>query len=285
VTFLQAMLLAALQGVSELFPISSLGHTVLLPALLGWKIDRSDPTFLAFVVALHFGTALALLVFYWRDWVRIVRGLCASVLRGRIGDDPDARLGWLLVIGTLPLALAGVFLEKPVRHFFGSPALVAGFLILNAVVMFAGERLRRVERGPNSKPAQAIASLPYAGGAGIGFSQAFALLPGISRSGSSIVAGLLFGLTHDDAARFSFLLATPAIAAASILELPKLLVPEAHAVLVEALAGGVLAGITAYASVAFLTRYFRSNDLRPFGWYCLIFGTLCLTLALMKVIV
>ena len=284
-TFLQAMLLAVLQGVSELFPISSLGHTVLLPALLGWKIDRSDPTFLAFVVALHFGTALALLVFYWRDWVRIVRGLCASVLRGRIGDDPDARLGWLLVIGTLPLALAGVFLEKPVRHFFGSPALVAGFLILNAVVMFAGERLRRAERGPNSKPAQAIATLSYPSGAQIGFSQAFALLPGISRSGSSIVAGLLFGLTHDDAARFSFLLATPAIAAASILELPKLLVPEAHAVLVEALAGGVLAGITAYASVAFLTRYFHSNDLRPFGWYCLIFGTLCLTLALMKVIV
>jgi len=285
VTFLQAMLLAVLQGVSELFPISSLGHTVLLPALLGWKIDRSDPTFLAFVVALHFGTALALVAFYRQDWIRIVRGLFASVVRGRIGDDPDARLGWLLVIGTLPLALAGVFLEKPVRQFFGSPALVAGFLILNACVMFAGERLRRVERGPGSKPPRPLALLSYASGAQIGFSQAFALLPGISRSGASIVAGLLFDLTHEDAARFSFLLATPAIAAASILEIPRLLVPEAHAVLLEALAGGLLAAITAYASVAFLTRYFRSNDLRPFGWYCLIFGTVCLTLALMKAIV
>jgi len=279
VTFLQAMLLAVLQGVSELFPVSSLGHTVLLPALFGWRIDRSDPTFLAFVVALHLGTALALLVFYRADWARIAGGLTRSVVRGRIGEDPDERLGWLLVAGTIPLALVGVFLEEPVKRLFGSATLVAGFLILNAFVMFSGERLKRAKSGDI-----ALGALPYPSGVGVGFSQALALLPGISRSGSSIVAGLLVGLDHEDAARFSFLLATPAIGAASVLEIPRLFAPAAHGVLIESLVGGVVAAVTAYASVTFLTRYFRTNDLRPFGWYCLVFGSVCLVLALTKVI-
>jgi len=279
-TFVQAMLLAILQGVSELFPVSSLGHTVLLPALLGWHIQRSDPTFLAFVVALHFGTAVALLVFYRRDWVRIVLGLARSLVRGRI-EDADAHLGWLLVAGTVPLALAGVFLEGPVRSLFGSPALVAAFLVVNAFVMFAGERLKRASALATARP---LAKLPFRNGVLIGTSQALALLPGISRSGVSIVAGLLSDMTHDDAARFSFLLATPAIFAASVLEFPRLLAPAAHAVLLDSLLGGILAGLTAYASVAFLTRYFHTNDLRPFGWYCLTFGTVCFTLAIMKVI-
>jgi undecaprenyl-diphosphatase len=273
------MLLAVLQGVSELFPISSLGHTVLLPALFRWRIDRTDPTFLAFVVALHLGTALALLVFYRSDWARIAGGLGRSIARGRIEDDPGERLGWLLVAGTIPLALVGVFLEEPVKKLFGSATLVAGFLILNAFVMFFGERLKRAERGDAP-----LGALSYRSGAGIGLSQALALFPGISRSGSSIVAGLLAGLDHEDAARFSFLLATPAIGAASVLELPRLFAPAAHGILIESLAGGVLAAFTAYASVAFLTRYFRSNDLRPFGWYCLIFGAVCLVLAVTKVI-
>jgi undecaprenyl-diphosphatase len=280
VTFLQAMVLAVLQGFSELFPISSLGHTVLLPALLGWHIDRTDPTFLAFVVALHLGTACALLVFYRRDWARIAAAFIRSVARGRTSDDPDERLGRLLIAGTIPLALVGVFLEEPVKRLFGSATLVAGFLILNACVMFLGERLKRVERVAEVR----LAALPYRSGVAIGFSQALALLPGISRSGSSIVAGLLAGLDHEDSARFSFLLATPAIGAASLLEIPRLFAPAAHGVLIESLVGGVVAACTAFASVAFLTRYFRSNDLRPFGWYCLIFGALCLTLALTKVI-
>jgi undecaprenyl-diphosphatase len=279
-TFVQAMLLAVLQGVSELFPISSLGHTVLVPALLRWPIDRSDPTFLAFVVALHLGTALALVVFYREDWIRIARGVCVSLIRGRI-EDLHARLGWLLIAGTIPLALAGVFLEGPVRGFFGSPALVSGFLILNALIMFAGERLK----AHGSARTMLLDRLPYPRGAAIGASQALALFPGISRSGASIVAGLLCDLTHADAARFSFLLATPAIGAAALLELPRLFAPQAHAVLLEAVLGGILAALTAYASVSFLTRYFRTSDLRPFGWYCLIFGALCLTLAFMKVIV
>lgn len=280
-TWLQAMLLAVLQGVSELFPISSLGHTVLVPSLLRWNVDRSDPTFLAFVVALHLGTALALIVFYRADWVRIVRALAASIARGSLSDDPDERIGWLLIVGTIPVALLGVFLEKPVRAFFGSSALVSVFLIVNAFVMFAGEALRR--RG-DGRAAQALSALSWADGGRIGLAQGAALLPGISRSGSSIVAGLLLRLTHDDAARYSFLLATPVIFAASVLEVPQLFAPTARAVLAQAAVGGVLAALCAYASVAFLTRWFHSNDLRPFGWYCLIFGATCLVLALAKVI-
>jgi undecaprenyl-diphosphatase len=278
------MVLAVLQGVSELFPISSLGHTVLIPAILHWHIARDDPTFLEFVVTLHLGTATALVVFYWSAWTRIVRALTLSVIRGKLSDDRDEKIAWLLVVGTIPVALLGVFLEGPVRSFFGSPALVSIFLILNAFVMFAGERLRRVERGAGEKPARPLWSLPWRDGVAVGLAQSLALLPGISRSGASIVAGLLEDLTHDDAARYSFLLATPAIGAASLLELPKLFAPDAQGVLAEALLGGVLAGITAYASVAFLTRYFHTNDLRPFGWYCLAFGVLCLILALTKVI-
>jgi undecaprenyl-diphosphatase len=283
-TFLQAMLLAVLQGFSELFPISSLGHTVLVPALLHWHIDRSDPTFLAFVVALHLGTALALIVFYRREWAGIARGFVRSLAAGRIGSGVDERTAWLLIFGTIPVAVFGVFFEKPVRSLFGSTATVSIFLIINGAVMFLGERLRRVERRDHAVAPRTLASLPWSGALGVGVAQSLALFPGISRSGASIVAGLLLDLTHEDAARYSFLLATPAIGAASVLEIPRLLDPSAHAVLVEAVIGGVLAGLTAYASVAFLTKYFRSNDLRPFGWYCVAIGTVSLVLSLTKVI-
>ena len=276
------MLLAVLQGVSELFPISSLGHTVLIPALLHWQVDRSDPAFLAYVVALHFGTALALIAFYRSDWARIVRALWRSVASGKLSDDPQEKVGWLLVVGTVPVALLGVFLERPVRQFFGSSALVAIFLILNAFVMFAGEALRRRELA-STAATRSLPSLPWGDGARIGLAQAAALLPGISRSGSSIVAGVLLRLSHDDAARYSFLLATPVIFAASVLELPQLLTATGN-VFAQSCAGAVLAGLTAYASVIFLTRWFHAHDLRPFGWYCLLFGMLCLGLALAKVI-
>jgi undecaprenyl-diphosphatase len=280
------MVLAVLQGASELFPVSSLGHTVLVPALLRWRFDRSDPTFLAFVVALHLGTAVALVVFYRGDWFRIVRALFASVVRGKLSADPDERLGWLLVVGTIPVALLGVFLEKPVRAFFGSTALVAAFLIANAFVMFAGEWLRRRElaAAATGTPTRPLVALSWADGAKVGFAQGAALLPGISRSGSAIVAALLLRLDHEDAARYSFLLATPVIFAASALEVPKLFAPDATAVLAQASVGGIVAALTAYASIAFLTRWFHSHDLRPFGWYCLIFGAACLVLALTKVI-
>jgi len=280
VTFFQALVLALLQGVSELFPVSSLGHTILVPAVLHWRnIDRSSASFLAFVVVLHLGTAVALVIFYRAQWYAIVRGLVASVVRGRLTGAREERTGWLLVIATIPVGILGVIFEHPVRRLFGSPAPAALFLLLNGLMMFAGEALRRMQRDAAQRADKPIERLSYPAAIFIGLAQALALLPGISRSGSSMVAGLLCDLNHEDAARFSFLLATPVILAAALLEIPKLLAPQSHLVLVQAVAGGIAAGVAAYCSVAFLTRYFRSNDLRPFGWYCILAGAICFALA------
>ena len=284
VTFVQAMLLAVLQGVSELFPVSSLGHTVLLPALLRWHVDEGSESFLAFVVVLHLGTALALIVFYRNDWVAIVRAFVATIVRGRITGDRDERTAWLLVAGTIPVGVLGVLLESSVKKLFASPVPVSLFLFLNGFVMLLGEGLRRRQHARADHGYKKLEELRPRDGVLVGFAQSLALLPGISRSGSAIVAGLLCDLRHEDAARYSFLLATPVILAASLLEFPKLFAPAAHDVLVQALVGGVLAGITAYASVAFLTRWFRHNDLSPFAWYCVAAGGISFILFVTKVI-
>jgi len=278
------MFLAVLQGFSELFPISSLGHTVLIPALFHWHVDESDDSFLAFVVVLHLGTAIALLVFYRDTWVRIVRAFVASIVRGRLSADRDEKFAWLLVVGTIPVGILGVLFQTSVRSLFASPIPVAVFLMLNALVMFAGEALRRRQLARSGRAAKPIEQLTWAQSAGIGVAQSFALLPGISRSGASIVAGLSVDLDHEDAATYSFLLATPVILLASILEIPELFKPGVAIGPVETISGCVLAGVTAYASVAFLTRYFQHNDLRPFGWYCLLAGAAALVLFSTKVI-
>lgn len=279
-TITQALLLALIQGVGELFPVSSLGHTILVPAILHWnRIDRADPGFLAFVVALHLGTALALVVFYRRDWIAIVGALVRSVVRGRIGDDPNEKIGWLLVVGTIPVGILGITFEHPVRLLFGSVAYAAMFLVVNGLIMFWGERMRRRQHEDRHRAYRPLEELTFLESILIGIGQSFALLPGISRSGASMTAGLLFDLDHSAAARYSFLLATPAIGAAGLLEVPKFFEPTPHAMLGFAVLGGLVSGIAAYASVAFLTRYFRSHDLRPFGWYCTAAGCIALVLS------
>ncbi|HYW52632.1 MAG TPA: undecaprenyl-diphosphate phosphatase [Dongiaceae bacterium] len=279
------MLLAVLQGVSELFPVSSLGHTVLLPALLRWNVDEGSESFLAFVVVLHLGTALALIVFYRNDWIAIIRAFIASIVRGRFTDDRDERTAWLLVAGTIPVGILGVLLESSVKKLFASPIPVSLFLFANGFIMLLGEWLRRRQHPEKStKQYRRLDQLTPRDGVFVGFAQSLALLPGISRSGSAIVAGLLRDLHHEDAARYSFLLATPVILAASLLEFPKLFAPDAHVVLIQAVVGGVLAGVTAYASVAFLTRYFRHNDLSPFAWYCIAAGAVSFILFATKAI-
>ena len=285
ITIFQVVVLALLQGVAELFPISSLGHTVIAPKLLGWSIDQRSDAFLPFVVALHVGTGVALVIYFWRDWVAIVTPMLKSVQLGRMGTDPNERLGWLVAVGSIPAAILGVFFEKSVKGFFADPRIAAAFLIVNGFVLFIGERLRLRERhvnlatGANSNVTlgsapRPITSLRWSEAFIIGGSQALAFLPGISRSGVTMVAGLASGLTHEAAARFSFLLATPVILGAGAIEIPTLF--DAKGLLGDAIFGGVLAGIAAYFSVRFLMRYFTVGRLDPFAYYCWAAGALAL---------
>lgn len=263
------ILLAILQGITELFPISSLGHSVLLPALLHWPIDRDATWFLPYIVVLHLGTAAALLLYFWRDWRALLHGIWLA--RGGAGN-PQARLFWLLACGTVPAGLLGLLLEHRVRELFGSVAVAAVFLMLNGVLLIAGDRIKK------QNATASLESLGWGKAFLIGCAQALALIPGVSRSGVTLVAGLAGGLDYAASARFSFLLATPIIGAAGLLEIPKLL--HQHAALPPGLgsviaAGGVLAGVFAWLSAWFLMRWFKTTELtalRPFGIYCLLAG-------------
>lgn len=277
ITLFQAIIIGLLQGVTELFPISSLGHSVILPQLLGWNIHQNDPYFLSFLVATHLATALVLLGFFWRDWLAILKGLARSLAAREIRhDDVYAKLGWLLVVGTIPAGLLGLLFEEPLRHLFASAQVAALFLLANGVVLLLAERLRtRANQRETEEQSDAqIATLNWRQAIGIGAAQAGALLPGISRSGASMAGGLLAGLNNEDAARFSFLLATPVIGAAALLKLPDLFQPAAASLRGAILIGALCAALTAYLSVCFLVNYFQTKTLKPFALYCLMAGAL-----------
>jgi undecaprenyl-diphosphatase len=278
ISYGQAIALGLLQGVSELFPVSSLGHSVILPKLVGWKIRQNDAFFITFLVATHFATALVLLGFFWRDWVRIVKGIGRSLREREIrADDTDARLGWLLVVGTIPAGILGLLLEHKLRSVFASPRSAAFFLILNGLVLYGAERLRR--RAPRAERGDADARI--AGRVGwrdasvVGAVQAGALIPGFSRSGLTMGGGLLVGLSNEDAARFAFLLATPIIGAAAALKLPELFGSQGNGVRGPALVGAICSALTAYLAVRFLMRFFETNRLTPFAVYCFLAGLAC----------
>jgi undecaprenyl-diphosphatase len=325
-TYLQAIVIGLLQGVSELFPVSSLGHCIIIPALIGGDWARNlnmtveKSPYLAFVVAIHVATALAMLIFYWRDWVRIIAGLFSSIRNRRISTSAE-RLGWLLIAATIPVGLVGLLFQNVIRTTLGRPTVAAVFLTLNGLLLYSVERLRRrsnagthrkgvhtpttvtsVAAGDLSGSDQlSNASAPAFATAGtatgvdaeteaaieadnrlgqrgwgesiaIGSAQILALLPGFSRSGATIAAGLLRGLDHEDAARFAFLLATPVILAAGLLELPELAGPEGNGILGQVVAGALVAGVAAYLSLRFLTRYFQTHTLMPFAIYCTLAG-------------
>jgi undecaprenyl-diphosphatase len=275
ISYFQAIVLGLLQGVSELFPVSSLGHSVILPSLLGWNIHQNDPFFLTFLVATHFATALVLLGFFWRDWWLIIKGLGRSLQERQIREsDPHARLGWLLVVGTIPAGILGLLLEGKLRHIFASPQSAAVFLMLNGVLLYGAELLRRrAPAGERGDPDARIAHrLSWSESAGIGTAQALALIPGFSRSGATMAGGLLAGLSNVDAARFAFLLATPIIGAAAVLKLPELAGSQGNGVRGPALVGAACAAFTAYLSVRFLMRFFETNRLTPFAVYCFFAG-------------
>jgi undecaprenyl-diphosphatase len=274
-SYFQAVVLGLLQGVSELFPVSSLGHSVILPRLLGWNIHQNDSFFLTFLVATHFATALVLLGFFRRDWVLILKGLGRSLQERQIREsDPYARLGWLLVVGTIPAGILGLLLESKLRHIFASPRSAAVFLMLNGFLLYGAEVLRRrapaAERGdPDERIARRVS---WRDAVGVGAAQALALIPGFSRSGATMAGGLLVGLSNVDAARFAFLLATPIIGAAAVLKLPELLGSQGNGVRGQALVGALCAAVTAYLAVRFLMRFFETNRLTPFAVYCFLAG-------------
>jgi undecaprenyl-diphosphatase len=331
-TYPEAIVIGALQGVTELFPVSSLGHSVLIPAIIGgsWGADLNVSTpespYLAFIVGLHVATAAALLVFFWRDWVRIVRGFFTSVRYRRV-QGPDERLAWMIIIGTIPVGIAGLLLEHTFRTVLGRPEPAAIFLMVNGVILYGAERLRRraAAPAPRATPVRAgvyqstnagepsgavnaggaadaadpseaarpgadrapdlghggaedvesdhrIANQPVPATTLVASAQILALLPGISRSGVTMAAGLLRGLSHEDAARFSFLLATPVILAAGALKVKDLFGPLGVGIHGQVLAGSLASGVGAYLAVRFLTRYFTTRTLTPFAIYCALAG-------------
>ena len=280
-TTLEAILIAFLQGVTELFPVSSLGHAVVLPALVGWNIDQHSPDFLPFLVVLHVGTAAALLAYFWRDWIGIALALLGFATREERAYG--RRLLLLIVVATIPAVIVGFTLERWLRGLFGSPLVAASFLVVNGILLLTGERLRR--RAVEAVGTRDLETLGVVDALIIGIWQCTALIPGISRSGATMVGGLLRGLHHDAAAHFSFLIATPVIAGAAVLEVPKLLhhAEGAPGISGVSVLAGIVAGVTAWISTAILMRYFKRHDfdaLDPFAYYCLAVGLLSLVLLL-----
>ncbi len=265
---LQAIVIAILQGATELFPVSSLGHAVVLPAVLDWHLDQASPAFLPFLVMLHVGTAAALLAFFWRDWLTL--GLGVLGLSGAHQNRESRRVFLLIVIATIPAVVVGFLLERYVRGLFASPLIAAGFLAVNGLLLLFGERLRA--RGGD----RVLSALTMRDAFAVGVWQCAALIPGISRSGATIVGGLLRGINHEGSAHFSFLIATPIIIGATVLEVPKLLHADMPPGTLELSAvAAVVSGIVALLSTWFLMRYFRHNDkwaLNPFAYYCLVAG-------------
>jgi undecaprenyl-diphosphatase len=312
-TYPEAAIIGLIQGVTELFPVSSLGHSVLIPALVGgsWARDLNaaapQSPYLAFVVGLHVATAIGMLVYFWRDWLRLIGAFFSSVAH-RQARTADERLIWMIIFATIPVGLVGLVADHETRVLFAKPVLAGVFLIVNGVILFAGERFRPQQGrdadreleepegdGVPARPGAAhasgqraarqqelsvavraderLAAMSYVQATLIGSVQILALLAGISRDGVAMVAGLYRGLAREDAARFAFLLATPVILAAGLLELPKLTGPLGNGIHGQILVGSVLAGLGAYVSVRFLTRYFQTRSLTPFAIYCVIFGT------------
>jgi undecaprenyl-diphosphatase len=279
VSYLQAVVIGLLQGVTELFPVSSLGHSVLLAGWLSWDSllagqSADESPYLAFLVGLHVATAIALVAFFWRDWVAIISGLVRSIRRRRV-ETAHERMAWLLVIATLPVGLFGLVFEHGLRTLFAKPLAAAIFLTLNGVLLLGGERLRR---RPVATPAGTVTTrvgleqLRTGDALAVGTSQIGALFAGISRSGITMVTGLLRGLDHEDAARFSFLLATPVIFAAGVYKLPDLAGPLGDGIRLQVVVGSLCAGAAAFVAVRFLTRWFHTRTLTPFAVYCLIAG-------------
>ncbi len=280
-TLVQAVILGLLQGISELFPISSLGHIIIIKHLLHWHFNAQNKDFLSFVVALHLATAAALFIYFWKTWIKVIKAYLGSIKHKKLVYDRDSKFAWLLVAGTIVVGLVGLVFEKKFKLFFDNPHyywMVCVFLMANGLVMLAGDWLKKksAQRGAENKAAE---DLSFPTGAAVGAAQTFALFPGISRSGAAIVGGILAGLSYEEACRFAFMLATPVIAAAGLLKVPALFKHSAHAILGLTIPAAIAAGLAAYLSTAFLMKYFETRKLWPFAIYCIALGGVALVMA------
>jgi undecaprenyl-diphosphatase len=314
ITYPEAAIIGLVQGVTELFPVSSLGHSVLIPALIGgsWAQDlnagAARSPYLAFLVGLHVATAIGLLAYFWRDWLRLIGAFLTSV-RYRKVDNADQKLAWMIIFATIPVGLVGLVADHETRVLFAKPVLAAVFLIINGGILYAGERFRtRASRQADAdleaeresaqgqltrtssahasgqralrlqeasmavRADERLAAMGYVSGTLIGSVQILALLAGISRDGVAMVTGMFRGLAREDAARFAFLLATPVILAAGLLEIPKLTGSLGQGIHGQILVGSILSGLGAYVSVRFLVRFFQTRTLTPMAIYCVVFG-------------
>ena len=255
----QAIVLGIVQGLTEFLPISSSGHLIVVPALLGWD----DPFIesLAFSVMLHVATLLALLLYFARDWLRLIPAGLAAVRDRSLRDDPDRRLAWLLAATTVPAVIVGVALNDVIETAFREPRLVAVTLVAGGIVLWLADRV--------GSKARTIDGMTFPAALGIGAAQALALIPGVSRSGISISAGLLAGLTREDAARFAFLMATPITAGAGLWEARKIVAGEAgvELPLVPLLAGMLASLLAGLLAIAIVLRYLRSHGVGVFVAY------------------
>ncbi len=284
ITYFQAIVLGVLQGVTELFPVSSLGHTVIFPHLFGWNNivawqSQPESPWLAFVVMLHVGSAVGLLIYFWRDWVAIVKGFFRTIAKRRI-ETPIERLAWLILVATIPVGILGLLLEHPIRTALAKPLYASIFLVVNGLILFGGEYFRRqsevrdlaIREGAKRDGGRRLDTLEFREAAVIGTAQTSALVAGISRDGVVMSTGLARGLDHIDSARFAFLLATPPILAAGLFKFGDLTGHLGQGIRGPAVVAAIAAAITAVFTVAFLMRYFKTRTLIPFAIYCVVFG-------------
>jgi undecaprenyl-diphosphatase len=292
ITYFQAIVIGLFQGISELFPVSSLGHSVIIPYLFGWhnilsSQTKSESFFLAFLVMLHVATALALLTFYRREWVKLIKGFFSSVKNRSIKTTYE-RLVWLLIIATIPAGLVGLIFEHTLRTQFAKPLSAVIFLFINGIILLVGDNYARRrakkerEFSMESTAAHTAKSITPSRAGIIGTAQVFALFAGISRSGITMVSGIYSGLDYEDSARFSFLLATPIILAAGVYKLHDFVGSNGNGVRGQILVGALMAGIAAYFSVRYLDKYFKGKSLRPFGIYCIGISLFVLVVGIIK---
>jgi undecaprenyl-diphosphatase len=283
-TAFRAIILGLLQGVSELFPVSSLGHTVIFPKLFGWNQlvafqSKPESPWLAFIVMLHVGSAVGLLIYFWRDWVAIIAAFFRSLAKRRI-QTPTERLAWLIIVASIPTGILGIALEHTARVATAKPEIASIFLVVNGFVLFAAQRLssraevRRLaaREGTKRDGGRVLETLEYPEAGILGLAQSGGLIAGISRDGMVMAGGLARGLDNADAARISFLMATPIILAAGVYKIPDLTGHLGNGIRGYAVLAAAVAAVTAVFTVHFLTRYFRRANLTPFAVYCVLFG-------------